>query len=81
MDIQERAADVAGRAAGISGKVTYAAAATTTVFGMTLNDMAIIVGIVATIVTAGVNWYYRAKHARLAEERMRFDGQALPYDA
>lgn len=29
--------------------------------GLTLSDLAIIVGIACTIITCGVNWYYRRK--------------------
>ena len=29
--------------------------------GMTLSDWAIIVGITCTVITCGVNWYYRRK--------------------
>lgn len=77
MEIQQRAADVAQKASEISGKVTYATAGVTTFAGFTLNEIAVIVGIIATVLTAGVNWYYRAKHARLAEARARFDGVVI----
>ncbi len=76
MELQ-RASDVAERAAEISGKVSYFTSVSAVFAGITLNDVAIIVGIVATIVTAGVNWYYRAKHARLIEARAKFDGVVI----
>ncbi|HCI6942665.1 phage holin [Klebsiella variicola subsp. variicola] len=52
---------------GVSAKA-YADTAKTEVWiladkiaGLTLSDWAIIVGITCTIITCGVNWYYRRK--------------------
>lgn len=52
---------------GVSAKA-YADAAqieawilTDKIAGLTLSDWAIIVGIACTVVTCGVNWYYRRK--------------------
>lgn len=62
---------------GVSAKA-YANRATETawiivdkVAGLTLSDWAIIVGITCTIVTCGVNWYYRRK-----EREDRLNGYA-----
>lgn len=41
------------------------------VAGLTLSDWAIIVGIACTIITCGVNWYYRRK-----EREDRLNGYA-----
>lgn len=57
------------RASELAGKATYAAAGGTIVFGFTLNEIAVAVGIIATIITAGVNWYYRHKHWELEQCR------------
>lgn len=69
----QRAADAAERAADIASKASYATAGGTLFFGLTLNECAAIAAIVATFITAAVNWYYRAKHYRLLEERLRFE--------
>lgn len=59
MSFEERAAEVAGKAA-------YTSAGGTLVAGLSLNEWAIIVGIAATIITLGMNWYYKQKHLELA---------------
>lgn len=42
--------------------VTYRAGlATATMAALSLNEFAILVGIVCTIVSCGVNWYYQRK--------------------
>ena len=55
----ERAAEIAGQAAYTSGVGTVIA-------GLTLNDWAVLVGIAATVITAGLNWYYKQKHLEIA---------------
>lgn len=54
------------RAAEVAGATAYASAGGTFVAGLSLNDWAMVVGIVATIITAGLNWYYKQKHLELA---------------
>lgn len=72
MTIQERAAE---RAADIAaGKAYTTSWITIFVAGLTLNDVAICVGIVVTIATGVINWYYRSKHYKLAEARAKADG-------
>ena len=58
------------QSAEIAGKAAYASAGGTFVAGITLNEWAIIIGIVATIVTLLMNWYYKQKHLDLARERL-----------
>lgn len=58
----QRSAEIAERAAYSFGLGTIGA-------GFTLNDIAIIVGIVATITTVGLTWYYKQKHLDLARRR------------
>lgn len=62
MSFEERAAEVAGKAAFTSAGGTFMA-------GVTLNEVAMCVGIVATIVTLFMNWYYKQKHLELSRER------------
>ena len=48
---------------------SYAASLATGLFGvMTLNEIAIIVGIVLSILTFGVNWFYKHKAHLRAEK-------------
>lgn len=63
------------RAASLASKASYTSAGGTVVAGFELNEWAIIVGIVATIVTLLMNWYYKSKHLKLSERlaRERFD--------
>lgn len=54
------------KAAEIASKASYTSAGGTLVAGLTLNEWAMIVGIVATIASFGLNWYYKQKHLDLA---------------
>ena len=58
----EKAAQIAERASLVSAGGTGVAA-------FTLNEWAVIVGIVSTIVTTLLNWYYKQKHLNLARQR------------
>lgn len=57
--------------AAIASKASYASAGGTFVAGISLNEWAIIVGILATIITLAMNWYYKQKHLEIA--RKHFD--------
>lgn len=59
------------RVADIASKATYTSASATIYAGFELNEWAIIIGIVATILTLGMNWYYKAQHLRLSEKLAR----------
>lgn len=63
MSFEERAAEVAGKAA-------YTSAGGTFVAGLSLNEWAIIVGIAATVLTLCMNWYYKQKHLDLARKHV-----------
>lgn len=54
-----------------SGKTAISTSLGTVVAALTLNQWALIVGIIATIITTAVNWYYKAKESkiRLAEAK------------
>ena len=75
--LNQRAADIAGRAAELSEKATYTSGIFTVLSGLALNEWAAIVGIIVTIGTGLVNWYYRAKHVRLLEQRLKYKKPAL----
>ncbi len=45
----------------MTGNATYAASASTVVAGIALSDWGIIIGILATLGTFGVNWWYKHK--------------------
>lgn len=50
----------------------YLSGVVTSLFGVvTLQDFAVWVGIVATVATFAVNWYYKAKEARRVERGLR----------
>ena len=59
------------QSAEIAGKAAYASAGGTFVAGISLNEWAIIIGIVATVVTLLMNWYYKQKHLDLARGMSR----------
>lgn len=54
------------QSAAVTEKAAYTSAGGTMVAGFTLNEWAIIIGIIATIVTLLMNWYYKQKHLDLA---------------
>ena len=56
------------------GDAALMSAGGTSVAAFTLNDWAIIVGIVATIATTLLNWYYKHKHLQLAKHRAEPEG-------
>lgn len=58
------------KAAEIASKASYTSAGGTLVAGLTLNEWAMIVGIVATIASFGLNWYYKYKHLQLARRNI-----------
>ena len=58
------------QSAEIAGKAAYASAGGTFVAGISLNEWAIIIGIVATVVTLLMNLYYKQKHLDLARKRL-----------
>ena len=62
------------RAAEIAGNAAYTSAGGTIVAGLSLNDWAMVVGIIATIATALLNWYYKQKHLEIARRNARLDG-------
>ena len=76
----QRASDIAEGVADLTGKIVYTSAGMTTIFGLTLNELAAAVGIVVTILTYFVNWYYRAKHERLLEKRTLYELKRLEKD-
>lgn len=56
------------RAAQIAEKASIASGGVTVVAGFTLNEWAILIGIVATVVTTLLNWFYKHKHLQLARK-------------
>ena len=54
------------RAAEVASKAAYTSSGATAMAGFTLNEVAMVVGIIATIVTLAINWYYKQKHYELA---------------
>lgn len=78
--IEQRAAEIAGKVAGVTEKVSYAASGSTVgmgaakVFcGMLLSDWALIVGIVTATATAIVSIYCKLAHLKLAKKRKSFE--------
>ena len=61
------------RAAELSGNAAYTSAGGTIVAGLSLNDWAMLVGIIATIATAFLNWYYKQKHLEIARRNAGLD--------
>ena len=61
------------QAAETSSKAAYTSAGGTLFAGIALNEVAAIVGVIATIFTLGLNWYYKQKHLELARSLHRAD--------
>ena len=56
----------------LSTPLAYSTSGTLMVFGFTLNDIALIVGIVTGLATFIINWYYKAKDDKRKEQNSRF---------
>lgn len=61
------------KAAQVAERASLASAGGTGLAAFTLNEWAILVGIVATIVTTLLNWYYKHKHLQLARKHYAED--------
>lgn len=57
--------------------VTQAAAAGTVYFGLTLNELGVIIGIIVAVVgligQLGLTWYYKHQHLELARQKRAGD--------
>ena len=57
-----------------SSSVAVGTGSATAVFGaLSLNDLAIIIGIVCTIGTFSINWYYKRKEFQLMQAQAHID--------
>jgi hypothetical protein len=54
-------------------KAPYVAAGATTYFGLTINELGVVVGIVCTIATTAYNIWHKTQIRRLAARRGRQD--------
>jgi hypothetical protein len=48
----------------VASKITYTASGTLMIFGFSLNDFAIILGMIIGVATFIINWYYKHKMAK-----------------
>jgi Bacteriophage holin family HP1 len=60
-------ADNAQETAVVASKVTMLSSGATVAFGLTLNELGVVVGIVTAVLGLLVNIYYRRKEYRLRE--------------
>lgn len=56
------------QAAIIASRTSYITAGGTVFAGLELNEWAVVVGIVATIITLLMNCYYKQQHLKIARE-------------
>ena len=58
-----------------TGKLTYAAAGSALLFGLTANELAavsgIVVAVLALIINTATSWYFKSQHLALAREVAR----------
>jgi hypothetical protein len=59
-----------GRVSQVVQKTPYVAAGGTSFAAFTLNEWGVLVGIVVTILTFLVNWYYKRKGVQAIRERL-----------
>lgn len=61
----------------VAGTVTQAAAAGTVYFGLTLNEIGVIIGMFVAVVglvgQLGLTWYYKHQHLELARRKRAED--------
>lgn len=65
---------IAERTAEIWAKVTYWLAGFTGVAWLTLGNVALVIGVIATVFTASVNYHYQKKRDCREEAKARLDG-------
>lgn len=74
MDYKQHAAEA------VSGKLTYVASGSAVLLGMTANEIAALgglaVAVIAMIVNAAINVYFKAQHLRIARERAGMEGDS-----
>ena len=61
------------KAAQVAERASLASAGGTGLAAFTLNEWAILVGIIATVVTTLLNWYYKHKHLQLARKHISLE--------
>ena len=49
---------------------SYASSGALVIFGMTANDVGVLLGMVLAILTFGINWYYKYKHLKIIEQKV-----------
>lgn len=63
----------------VAGAVTQAAAAGTVYFGLTLNELGVVVGMLVAVLgligQIGLTWYYKHQHLRLARQKRASDDE------
>ena len=58
----------------ISTQAAIGAGSGTTVYGvLTANEWALAVGIVGTVMSVGLNWYFKRKHLEIARKRLQLE--------
>lgn len=48
----------------LSSPFSYTASGSLVIFGLSLNDLALLIGIITGVGTFFINWYYTAKRSR-----------------
>jgi len=63
----------------ITSVVAYSASGSTAAIGaLSLNETVMIIGMISALLTAGVNWYYKHKHYKLAASQIEQDEETRP---
>ena len=61
----------------VAGTVTQAAAAGTVYFGLTLNEIGVVIGMLVAVIgligQIGLTWYYKHQHLELARKKRARD--------
>lgn len=59
---------------------SYAASGSLVVFGMSANDLAVLLGVVFAAATFAINWYYKHQHLKLLAEKIKLTPSQLLED-
>lgn len=54
----------------VTSGAAYVSSGATLYFGLTMNELGVAVGIVATIVTVIMNWYFKREHLKIARQQL-----------
>lgn len=74
--------EVAEASANIASRVQYSGATATVIFGLSYNEIGVVIGVIIALFGAGISWYYKHKAylLRLAEHEIYIEHHHRRYN-